>query len=392
MPEALTVQLPFVRRYCEAMRLPILECPGYEADDIIGALAHQAAGRSLEVFIVTSDKDMLQLVGGPVRVLNPSKGDLVVDEKKVEELLGVPPKKVPDVMALMGDSIDNIPGAKGIGEKGARELIQRFGSVEEALKHAAEVSNKRYREALEQQGDQVRLSKELAAIASNAPVKLSLDNLARKTPDTEALRALYIELGFTSLLRDLAPPPAASTEETDYQALKSPAELRQFLDWIPAGQEVALWLELNAEEREEEGYGSRVTSIELSPRPGLARTAAVDEKGETLVAIAEWLADPKRLKIVHDPKLTELVAILDSAASKIRLAGVRHATMLYSYLLRPTTANHAFPEVVLRHLNLTLSGAPGERADFLHRLAPILRKEVEAQGLVEAYETIDLQL
>ncbi len=134
MPEDLSIQLPFVRRYCEAMRLPILDSPGYEADDVIGALAHQAAKKGMEVYIVTSDKDMLQLVNGPVRVLRPGSGagkpDILVDEKKVEEILGVPPSKVADVMALMGDSIDNIPGAKGIGEKGARELIQRFGSVE----------------------------------------------------------------------------------------------------------------------------------------------------------------------------------------------------------------------------------------------------------------------
>ncbi len=135
MPEDLSVQLPFVRRVCEAMRMPILAQEGFEADDVIGALSRQGAARGLDVFIVTSDKDMLQLVsaddapGGRVRVLNPSKNDLLVDAKKVEELLGVPPGRVPDVMALMGDTIDNIPGARGIGEKGARELIQRFGSA-----------------------------------------------------------------------------------------------------------------------------------------------------------------------------------------------------------------------------------------------------------------------
>ena len=137
MPDDLSVQLPYVRRLCEAMRLPMIEIPGYEADDVIGALANQATSRHLDVYIVTSDKDMMQLVGGRVRVLRPAqagaKGDLLVDAAKVQELMGVPPEKVPDVMALMGDSIDNIPGAKGIGEKGARELIVRFGSVEAAL-------------------------------------------------------------------------------------------------------------------------------------------------------------------------------------------------------------------------------------------------------------------
>src|SRR6202161_3735464 len=110
MPDDLAVQIPFVRRYCEAMRLSILEYPGYEADDVIGALARQATKEDLDVLIVTSDKDLMQLVGGRVRVLNPAKGDLIIDEKKVEGIMGVVPAKVADVMALMGDSIDNIPG------------------------------------------------------------------------------------------------------------------------------------------------------------------------------------------------------------------------------------------------------------------------------------------
>ena len=119
MPQDLSIQLPFVRRYCEAMRLPILEYAGYEADDVIGSLAHQADGKDLDVYIVTSDKDMMQLVAGRVRVLNPAKTDLIIDRAKVEELMGVPPAKVPDVMALMGDSIDNIPGARDPNDKPA---------------------------------------------------------------------------------------------------------------------------------------------------------------------------------------------------------------------------------------------------------------------------------
>ena len=186
MPEDLAVQIPFVRRYCEAMRLPILEYPGYEADDVIGTLAQQAAKKDLDVLIVTSDKDLMQLVGGRVRLLNPAKGDLIIDEKKVEEIMGVPPNKVADVMALMGDSIDNIPGARdpnekpapgerrkpGIGDVGARQLIQEFGSAEEVIERAAEVKRSSYREALEKNAEFVRLSKQLATIPTDAPVPL----------------------------------------------------------------------------------------------------------------------------------------------------------------------------------------------------------------------------
>ena len=408
MPDDLAVQLPFVRRYCEAMRLPILEYPGYEADDVIGTLSRLAAKKDLEIFIVTSDKDLLQLVNKNVTVLNPAKGDLLVDEKKVEELMGVPPAQVADVMALMGDSIDNIPGARdpndkpapgerrkaGIGEVGARQLIQQFGSAEEALKRASEVKRSSYREALEKCGEFVILSKKLATIPTDAPVPLDLPALKMGEPDSPALRELYAELGFTSLLRELA--PLADAQKTDYAQLELPTELQKVLREIPRGHEAAAWLALDAQDSDEEGFGTRVLSVEIATKQGQARIAANDVEDKSLAAMKDWLADPQRPKIVHDPKLFQLLTTADlpedRGAACSGVAGIRHATMLYSYLLRPTTANHEFAEVVLRHLNRTLSGAPGERADFLLRLAPILRAEVENQGLLELYEKVDLPL
>jgi DNA polymerase I len=391
MPDDLAVQLPYARRMCEAMRLPILEFSGFEADDVIGALAKQGATRGLNVSIVTNDKDMMQLVGGSVRVLRPGgapdKTDLVVDTAKVEEIMGVPPEKVADVMALMGDSIDNIPGAKGIGEKGAKELIRRFGSAEAALERAKEVEGKRYREALENSREAVKMSKQLAVIDTEAPVKLALDDLRANEPDVEALRALYTELGFTSLLRDLPAAPAASlalAAPIDTAPLESPAALRKYLSSIPQAAEVAIWLTLAEGERDEDGFGSRVVALEISPKAGLARTATFDEKGEMQAAFVEFLRDPAWPKIVHDPKLVELLAG--------PVAGIRHATMLYSYLLRPTTAKHSLADAVLRQQSVTLTGAPGESAEHLQRLAPALRKEIEAQGLADVYEKIDLPL
>jgi DNA polymerase-1 len=406
MPDELSIQVPFVRRYCDAMRLPILEYPGYEADDVIAALARQAAKQDLEIYIVTSDKDLMQLVGGPVRLLNPAKGDLIIDEKKVEEIMGVPPNKVADVMALMGDSIDNIPGARdphdkpapgerrkaGIGDVGARQLIQQFGSAEEVLKRASEVKRSSYREALEKCAEFVRLSKQLATIPSDAPVPLVLENMRVGEPDSAALRSLYAELGFTSLLKELAPVPNADTLDTDYQTLDSPEALRQFLHAIPPARPAAIWLTLDAEDPDEEGFGTRVLSVEIATKEGTARSIVNDVQNGALAALGDWLADAHRPKIVHDPKLFHLLAIPESPGKPEAIAGIRDATILYSYLLRPTTANHAFAEVALRHLNLTLSGAPGERADFLLRLAPVLRADLEKQRLDKVYEQIDLPL
>ncbi|HEY1483566.1 MAG TPA: 5'-3' exonuclease H3TH domain-containing protein, partial [Candidatus Acidoferrum sp.] len=168
MPDEMSIQLPYVRRLCEAMGMPILEFDGFEADDVIGTLAKQGAQKNLDVLVISNDKDMMQLVTAGVRILKTgtggAKADIIIDSKKVEEILGVSPEKVVDLMALLGDNIDNIPGAKGIGEKGATELIQKYGSVENALAHADEVPNKRYREALQQQKEQVMMSKQLAAI------------------------------------------------------------------------------------------------------------------------------------------------------------------------------------------------------------------------------------
>src|SRR5215471_9978226 len=185
MPDEMRQQLPYVRRLCQAMRMPIVEVNGYEADDVIGTLAVKGAAGGLEVLIVSNDKDMMQLVGDGVKALRTGSGgakaDVMVDATKVKEILGVAPERVVDLMSLMGDTVDNIPGAKGIGEKGAAELIQKYGLVESALLHAAEVPNKRYRAALE----------------------VDLHALEMQTPDRAALAALYRELGFSSLLKEL---------------------------------------------------------------------------------------------------------------------------------------------------------------------------------------------
>jgi DNA polymerase I len=394
MPDELSQQLPYVRRLCEAMRLPILELDGYEADDVIGALARQAAKKNLDVLLITNDKDMMQLVGESVRVLRSgpggAKGDVIVDEAKVKEILGVPPEQVVDVMSLMGDTIDNIPGAKGIGEKGATELIQKYGSVENALEHAAEVPHKRYREALQQQREQVLLSKQLATIATEVPIELDLYNLERREPDGPSLAALYRELGFNSLLKELgseviAASVAASAEtvvETDYVQCATVAEFREYLGKLPAKKPVAVWFNLETGEREAEGFGTRVASIEVSSKAGEGRSVWFDETGEALKALAPLLADGERPKIVHDPKLFQILAG--------RAANIQHATQIYSYLLRPTTANHNFADVVMRQTNVMLGGGPGERADYLQRLAPALRALVEAEKLESVYEKIDL--
>jgi DNA polymerase-1 len=405
MPDEMKVQLPYVRRLCEAMHLAILELDGYEADDVIGTMAKKGAEKKLEVLVISNDKDMMQLVNPGVRILRTGSGgakaDMIVDAQKVEEILGVPPGKVIDLMALLGDTVDNIPGAKGIGEIGATELIQKYGSVESALDHAGEVTNKRYREALQQQRDQVMMSKQLAAIETNVPLDLDLLTLQVREPDATALATLYRELGFNSLLKELlatgtadpnvhagaeahGQPGASGEQPKDYLQFQGADEFREYLNRLPAKRPLAVWLNLEAGEREAEGFGTRVSGIEVSSKTGEGRAVWLDEKGEVLKALQSVLRDAKRAKIVHDPKLFHLLA----GKSEF----IEHATQIYSYLLRPTTAKHDFAEVVFRQFNVPLGGGAGERADYLQRVAPVLQEQIEAQQLTEVYEKIDLPL
>ena len=213
MPPDLAQQLPYIRRALEAFHIPILEAQGFEADDVIGTLAKDAAGAGHPVFVVSNDKDMLQLVTDNVKVLNPVKENLVLDREKVIETLGVPPERVIDVMALRGDSIEH-PGAPGIGDKGSVELIQQFGTVEAALDRASEVKRKTYRESLENNRDNIMLSKELVTIHCEVPVPLDLDAMRTQKPDVNACRnSVRRSSSSTSLLKELAPEEEAVQTE-----------------------------------------------------------------------------------------------------------------------------------------------------------------------------------
>ncbi|MGB9605837.1 MAG: 5'-3' exonuclease, partial [Bryobacteraceae bacterium] len=241
MPAELASQIPYIRQILEAMRIPVLEYEGYEADDVIGAIARRAASEGLEVVIVSSDKDMLQLVSDRVRMLNPIKEDKIYDPAAVEEEMGVRPEQIPDLLALKGDAIDNIPGAPGIGDKGARELVRRFGSVEEALEHAADVERRTYRESLLNNRERILLSKRLATIDPSAPVELDLEELAARPPDLAALRRVYKELEFFSLLKELGPEP--DQRPRDYRVAESPEALKAWLEGVPQDAPVAVVLE-----------------------------------------------------------------------------------------------------------------------------------------------------
>jgi DNA polymerase-1 len=407
MPEDLVQQIPYIRRALEAYRIPILQLEGYEADDVIGTLARKAAADSHTVFVVSNDKDMLQLVNDKVHVLNPPKDNLICNAAKVEELLGVPPSKVIDVMALRGDSVDNIPGAPGIGDKGSVDLIQRFGSVEQALEHAAEVEKKSYRESLQNNRDNILYSKQLVTIDTDVAVELNVAAMKVGEPDVESLRALFAELEFSSLLKELL--PVVEVKEGDYRELKSKTEFEEYLRGlsenaplalaIPAEETESIEIEDEEPQPAQSGFlalqpaNSEEKSAEVAKRiavsnaPGVGAMVALEDKAlaERVRSVLEDTAVPKT---IHDLKS----ALHHFSEQNIALAGVHHDPMLYSYLLDPTYSSHSLSEVALRRFNLKVSGNLAEAADITGRLATALRKEVDDQGLTSVYEQIDAPL
>lgn len=410
MPPDLVQQVPYIRRALEGYRIPILQLEGYEADDVIGTLARKAAAESHSVYVVSSDKDMLQLVDAKVCVLNPPKDNLICDGAKVEELLGVPPSKVIDVMALRGDSIDNIPGAPGIGDKGSVEIIRRFGSVEAALDHASEVEKKTYRESLQNNRDNILLSKQLVTIDTNVAVELDVSAMKAGDPDVENLRALFAELEFSSLLKELL--PVVEVKEGDYRDMRSLLELEDYLRELTPGTALAVAISASEEEAgaeqeeaeiepepeqtglldlrpatEETSAPARQQQIALSRQSGEGATVWLNDSGvaERIKAMLEDAALPKS---IHDSK----AALHQVWESGITLRGVKHDPMLYSYLLDPTYSSHSLAEVALRRLNLKLSGNIAEAADVTGRLTAALHEEVKNQGLNSVYEEIDAPL
>jgi len=409
MPEDLAQQLPYIRRALDAYRIPILQSQGYEADDLIGTLAEKAAAQSYPVYVVSSDKDMLQLVNDKVCVLNPPKDNLICDAQKVEEILGVPPERVVDVMALRGDSIDNIPGAPGIGDKGSVELIKRFGSVEQALDHAAEVEKKSYRESLLHNRDVIMLSKQLVTIDRNVPIEFEVDAMRAGEPDTESLRQLFTELEFTSLLKELL--PSVQVGEVHYSEARSAADVEKVLKSAHDGSALAVALEIatvrvlddEAEIESEEGMLALTSpeqmTLEAAPAQAPDHNIAISSASGTAVVISlqavdaatrlkDALGDAALSKTIHDSK----TATQELEKLGITVAGLRHDPMLYSYLLDPTYSSHALPEVALRRFNMKLGGGLAELADMAGRLATALRNEVEQQGLLNVYDDIDLPL
>jgi DNA polymerase-1 len=396
MPEDLRRQIPYIRRVLEALRIPILEAVGFEADDVIGTLARQAAEQQHEVFIVSGDKDMMQLVTPQVKILNPQKDNLILDPAKVTEVLGVPPEKVVDVMALRGDAVDNIPGAPGIGDKGSVDLILEFGSVEAVLDRAAEVKRKSYRESLEQNRDAVLLSKELVTIDCRVPLDLDLNAMQTQAPDMDACRELFTELEFTSMLKELTPAeggPAVEflDEPTDEQATAFYKAARETGFAFALDTTAPVPVEADAEPEAQQTM-SLLGAMEAAEKQasfsvGVCADPAIALKLPLSTPLRALLEDAAVPKQTHDWK----AALHLFTAQGITLRGAVEDTMLLSYALNPTHATQSLADVAARAGQAAPSSlAAGAVA--IHTIVSALRAEVEKAQVDRVYREIDLPL
>jgi DNA polymerase-1 len=376
-----------IAQILEGFRVPVIGVEGFEADDVIGTLAVQGAARGLLVVIVSGDKDLYQLIGPGIALLNPGRGGPAaveehwVDAANAHERLGVPPERVVDYLALVGDSSDNVPGVKGVGEKTARELLDAYGDLDGVLAHAAEIPGKRAREAVQQHTDEARLSRDLVTIRRDVPVTLDSEGLRVRTPDVPRLTQLFTELEFRSLIGRLdtlgaAGPPAERTlvsaspvgaplPRTPAQVLDDPAQMAAVVAECRRAKVVAL----DTETTSLDPMRAALVGLSLAVAPGRSwylPFAHVAPEGElaggvpprnlppltddSLRALRELLADAAVPKAGHNVKYDWLVL----RRAGVELGGVSYDSMLAGFLLDPGRRSFAIDELAREALGVEL--------------------------------------
>ena len=430
MPEDLASQLPYILRLCEALNIPVINAPGFEADDVIGTLAKKVSDRGLQAVIVSNDKDMCQLVRDPWIVCMRTNSQVVkrkeyvppiewCDEAWVEKKFGVRADKVVDLLGLMGDSIDNIPGAPGIGAKGAVQVITQFGSIEEALKRWEEVKHKTYRESLRDNAELIRQSRELARIRLDLDVELDLDAIKARPPDRAAAYELFKELEFAALTREFADAATAAPVpgKLQYKIIRNPAELDKLkqsvwdaerlgvavADSSPpnnppdlADSDATLLAQCAVDSEQPQGIAFSVGDgqsvfVDLNNFEG-GRDVAVE-------SLREMLSNGLIEKSVHD--LKRMLGLLDKFG--ITLEGVKDDTLLAAYLIDPNRTKYELTDLAREAAEIEIpeQPAPGwsdvqwhtaAAADLTTRTARILHERILEKKLETIYSEMEMPL
>ena len=421
MPDDLASQLPYIKRLCEAYNVPMISVSGFEADDVIGALAVQAAKKGLQAVIVSNDKDMCQLVRDPLIVCMRQNSQVIkrkepvpaiewCDEAWVEKKFGVPANKLVDLLGLMGDSIDNIPGAPGVGPKGAVQLIQEYGSIEGALEHWEEVKHKKYRESLRDNAELIRKSRELAQIRTDVDVQLDLHQLERRPPDRVAAYELFRELEFTNLTNEFADGAVAAARvasQRNYSTVRNKAELDALVQKLWEAESIGLALANSSavgagqQHSTRDEHGAR--GIAFSSAAGNAAFVDLDSflegKEVAVEGLRELLSNGLLEKTVHD--LKRATALLDPLG--LELAGVADDTLLAAYVLDPTRSKYELADLARETVGAESGGPPyegwseaawqtAEVADLTAQVARVLRQRIDEKDLGRIYREIELPL
>jgi DNA polymerase-1 len=438
MPDDLASQLPFIIRLCEAFNIPVINAPGFEADDVIGTLAVKIANQGLQAVIVSNDKDMCQLVQDPNVICMRTNSQVAkrkeyvppiewCDEAWVMKKFGIPANKVVDLLGLMGDSIDNIPGAPGIGAKGAVQVITQFGSIEEALKRWEEVKHKTYRESLRDNADLIRQSRELARIRLDLDVELDLDQIKARPPDRAAAYELFKELEFSALTREFADgataAPASTDAQLNYRIVDSRAALDSLIkslwdaesvgiaiaDATSAGAEKQQQVSQNREQSDEPGDRQCAIDYEIaegiafSTAPGTAAFVDFDRFAEgreaALASLGEVLSNGLIEKSVHDLKRT--VGLLDRIG--LTIEGVKDDTLLAAYLIDPNRSKYELHDLAREAVGVERIEKPANgwtdaqwntaaAADLTARTAKVLHQRILEKKLETIYSEMELPL
>ena len=422
MPDDLSSQMPYIFRLCDVLNIEVINSPGYEADDVIGALAHQIAAQGLQAVIVSNDKDMCQLVHDPLIVCMRQNSQVVkrkepvppvewCDEAWVEKKFGVTADKLVDLLGLMGDSIDNIPGAPGIGSKGAVQIIQQFGSIENALTNWEQVKHKTYRESLRNNADLIRQSRELARIRTDIDVPLELDKIKTRPPDRAAAYELFHELEFTLLTREYADAkvqrPATTTTDRHYRVVQTKNDLANLVRTLFDAEHVGVAIA----DSTPAGSGEQECFTELDATRGIAFStgagvsAYVDlEKFEggadqAIAQLREVLTNGLVEKSVHD--LKRAVGLLDRF--DITLEGIKDDTFLAAYLLDPARSKYELADLAREAIGIEDGNTPAANwsehawqtaaaADLTAQTANVLRERILEKKLETIYSEIELPL
>jgi len=422
MPDELASQLPYIRRLCEAYNVPMISESGYEADDVIGTLAVKAANKGLRAVIVSNDKDMCQLVRDPWIVSMRQNSQVVkrkepvppiewCDEAWVQKKFGVPACKLVDLLGLMGDSIDNIPGAPGVGPKGAVQIIQQFGSIENALKNWEEIKNKRYRESLRDNAELIRKSRDLAQIKTDIEkVELDLAALEAKPPDRAAAYELFRELEFANLTQEFVDGAVASVRVTaarEYRQIRTRSELDSLIEHLweaeTFGFAISNSTPAGAGQQQSTRDDHAASGVAFSLEPGKSAFVYLDNfadgKDSAVASLRELFANGLLDKSVHDYKrATALLAPLG-----VELAGVADDTLLAAYVLDPTRSRYDLVDLARDAIGVEGGGPPHdgwsesawqavEVADLTAQVAAVLRKRIDEKELGSIYRDVELPL